>query len=86
MLGSVLQPVLRPVIQSKPCALCGFHRSRDQGGEGTNGQIVSIKRAADGRKQGNRKIIDEKKKSTGSTTNLCGKPRRTRKERLLRFS
>ena len=33
--------------------------SRDQGGGGPNGQIVSVKRAADGRRQRSRKIIDE---------------------------
>ena len=34
----------------------------DQGGGGPNGQIVSVKRAADGRRQRGRKIIDEKRK------------------------
>ena len=53
-------PVLRSVLQLKQCSLCGFHCRGDQGGGGPNGQI-SIKRAADGRKQRSREIIDEKK-------------------------
>ena len=36
-----------PALQSKQSSLCGFHRSRGQGGGGPNGQIVSVKRAAD---------------------------------------
>ena len=35
---------------------------RDRGGEGLNGQIVSVKRAADGRRQRSRKIINEERK------------------------
>ena len=54
-------PVLRPAIQSKQSSLCGLHRSRDQEGGGPNGQIVSVKRAADGRRQRGRKIIDEER-------------------------
>ena len=54
-------PVLRPGLQSKQSSLCGFHRSRDRGGGGTNGQIVSVKRAADGRRQRGRKIIDKER-------------------------
>ena len=42
-------------------SLCGFHCSGDQGGGGPNGQIISIKRAADGRRQSSRKIIDEER-------------------------
>ena len=41
--------------------LCGLHRSRDRGGGGPNGQIVSIKRAADGRRQRSRKIIKKER-------------------------
>ena len=52
-------PVLRPALQSNQSSLCGLHRSRDRDGGGPNGQIVSIKRAADGRRQRSRKIIDE---------------------------
>ena len=48
-------PVLRLALQSKQSSLCGLHRSRDRVGGGSNGQIVSIKRAA----CGSREIIDE---------------------------
>ena len=41
--------------------MCGLHRSGDRGGGGPNGQIVSVKRAADGTKQRSRKIIDEER-------------------------
>ena len=54
-------PVLRPALQSKQSSLCGLHRSGDQGGGGTNGQIASIKRAADERRQRSRKIINEER-------------------------
>ena len=54
-------PVLRPALQSKQSSLCGLHRSGDRGGGGPNGQIVSVKRAADGRRQRGRKIINEKR-------------------------
>ena len=54
-------PVLRPALQSKQSSLCGLHRSGDRGGEGSNGQTVSIKRTADGRRQRGRKIIDEER-------------------------
>ena len=60
-----------------PCG--GLHRSGDQGGGGPNGQIVSIKRAADGRRQRSRKVIDGEK-STGPRTDPCGTPSQTRKE------
>ena len=39
----------------------GFHRSGDRGGVGPNGQIVSVKRAADGRSQRAREIINEER-------------------------
>ena len=39
--------------------MCGLHRSGDRGAGGPNGQIISVKRAADGRRQRGRKIIDE---------------------------
>ena len=48
-----------PALQSKQSSLCGLHRSGDRGGGGPNGQIVSVKRAADGRRQRCRKIINE---------------------------
>ena len=52
-------PVLRPALQSKQSSLCGLHRSRDQGGGGSNGQIVSVEKAADGRRQRSGNIIIE---------------------------
>ena len=54
-------PVLRLALQSKQSSLCGLHRSGDRGGGRTNGQIVSVKRAADGRRQRSRKIINEER-------------------------
>ena len=42
-------------------SLCGFHRSRNRGGEEPNSQIISVKRAADGRRQKSRQIIDVKR-------------------------
>ena len=60
-----------PVLQSKQSSLCGLHRSGDRG---PNGQIVSIKRAADGRRQRSRKIIDEEREKyrakNGSMRNI----------------
>ena len=53
--------MLIPALQSKQSSLCGLHRSRDRGGGGPNGQIVSVKRAADGRRQRGRKIINEER-------------------------
>ena len=38
-----------------------LHGSGDRGGGGPNGQIVSVKRVANGRRQKSRKIIDEKR-------------------------
>ena len=54
-------PVLRPALQSKQSSLSGLHRSGDREGGGPNGQIVIIKRAADGRRQRSRKIINEER-------------------------
>ena len=54
-------PVLRTALHLNQCSLCGHHRSRDRGGGGPNGQIVSTKRATDGRRQRDRKIIDKKR-------------------------
>ena len=53
--------VLRPALQSKQSSLCGLHRSGDRGREESNGQIVSVKRAADGRRKRGRKVIDEER-------------------------
>ena len=41
--------VLRPALQSKQSSLCDLHCSEDRGG-GPNGQIISVKTAADGRR------------------------------------
>ena len=76
-------PVLRPALQSKQSSLCDLHRSRNRWGGGPNGQIVSVKRAADGTRQRSRKIADEREKSTGPRTDPCGTPQ---KERPLWFS
>ena len=54
-------PVLRPALQSKQSLLCGFHCDGGRGRGGPNGQIISIKRAADRRRQRSRKIIDEER-------------------------
>ena len=54
--------VLRPALQSKQSSWCGLHRSGNQGGGGPNGQIVSVRRTTDGRKQRSRKIINEERK------------------------
>ena len=54
-------PVLRPALQSKQSSLCGLHRSGNGGGGGPNGQIVSVKRAANGSRQRSQKIIDEER-------------------------
>ena len=53
--------MLRPALQLKQSSLCGIHRSRDRGGGRPNGQIVSVKRAADGSRQRCRKIINEER-------------------------
>ena len=55
--------------------MCGPHRSKNRvGGGGLNGKIVSIKRAADGRRQRSRKVVDEEREKyrikNGSLRNL----------------
>ena len=77
--------MLISALQSKQSFLFGLHRSGDRGGGGgPNAQIVSVKRAADGRRQRSRKIVDqEREKSTGPRMDPCGTPRRTRMERLV---
>ena len=57
------------MLQSNQSSFCGLHRGRDRGIGGPNGQIVNIKRAADGRRQRSRKIIDEKREKYGSLQN-----------------
>ena len=75
------EPVLRPALQSNQSSLCGLDRMRNRGGgEGPEGHIVNIKRAADGR-EARRSLKREKR--TGPRTDPCGTPRRTGKERLL---
>ena len=54
-------PVLRPALQSKQSSLCGLRLNGDRVGGGPNGQIVSVKSAADRRRQRSREIIDEKR-------------------------
>ena len=76
-------PVLRPALQLKQSSLCGLHRSGDRGGGGPNGQIVSVKRAADERNETSRKIIDKTREKYRAKKDSCGTPRRTPKERLL---
>ena len=53
------------------------------GGGGPNGQIISVKRTADGKRREARRSSMKREKSTGPRTDPCGTPRRTRKERLL---
>ena len=53
--------MLRPALQSNQSSSCNLYRSKDRGAKGLNGQIVSTKRAADGKKQINRVLIDEKR-------------------------
>ena len=53
--------MLRPALQSKQSSLCGLHCRRDRGGGGPNGQIISVKRAADGRRHRSRKITNEER-------------------------
>ena len=71
--------MLRPALQSKQSSLCGLHRSGDRGGGGPNGQIVSVKRAADGRRQRGRKITDEEREKyrakNGSLRNTSTDPK-----------
>ena len=52
-------PVFRPSLQSKQSSLYGLHRSGDRVGGGPNGHIVSLRRAADGRRQRCQKMINE---------------------------
>ena len=53
--------MIRPAHKLNQSSLCGLQRSGYRGGGGPNGQIVSIKKAADGRRQRSRKIIDKKR-------------------------
>ena len=53
-------PVLRPTHPLKQSSLCDLHRIGNRGGGGPNGQIVSVKRTADGKQRG-RKINNEER-------------------------
>ena len=65
-------PVLRPALQSQQSSLCGLHCNGKQGGGGPNVQIVSVKRAADGRRQRSWKIIDEERENNRAKNgSLC---------------
>ena len=50
------------MLQLKQSSMCGLHRSVDRGRGRSNGQIVSVKRAADGRRQRSRKITDDEER------------------------
>ena len=76
-------PLLRTALQSKQSSSCGLHRSGDRGIRGPNGQIVSVKKAADGRRQRSMMINDEKREKYRAKNGSLRTTRRTRKERLL---
>ena len=68
------------MLQSKQSSLCGLYRSGDRGGGGPNGQIISVKRVADGGRQRGQMIIDEEREKyraknislQNTSTNLKG--------------
>ena len=51
-------PVLIPAVQLNESFLCNLRSGSYRGGGGTDDQVVNRKRAADGRRQRSRKIID----------------------------
>ena len=53
--------VLKPALQLNQSSLGSLYGSRDQIGGGVDDQVIRIKKAADGRRQRSRKIIDEKR-------------------------
>ena len=55
-------PVLRLALQYNQSFLCFLHHNRNRGEGGPNGQTVSIRRAAYGRRHRSREIIDAKSK------------------------
>ena len=69
------------MLQSKQSSLCGLHHSGDQGRGGPNGQIVSVKRTGDRRRERSREIIDEKREKyrakNGSLQNTLVDSKRT---------
>ena len=65
-------PVLRRSLQLKQSSMCGLHRSGDRGGGEPNGQIISIKRAADKRRQRGQKIINEEREKSRAKNGTPG--------------
>ena len=61
LLGLKDTSIQTSALQSKQSSLCGLHNTGDQGGGEPNGQIVSVKRAADETRQRSRKIINEER-------------------------
>ena len=61
LLGFRERQVLKPALQSNRSSLYGLHRSMSSRGKGRNGQIVSMKRVADGRTHRSREIIGDEK-------------------------
>ena len=57
-------PVLKPALQLNQSYLCSLHRSKDSGEGGADGHVISIKTAADGRRERSRRIIDEKRENS----------------------
>ena len=78
-------PGLRIALQLKQSSLCGLHHTRDRRGGGPNGQIVNVKRAADGRRQRSRKIIDEDREKYMAKNGSFRNTSTDSKERLLWF-
>ena len=77
--------MLRLTLQSNQSSMCGLHRSGDRGEGGPNGQIVSVKRTDDARRQRSRILLMRREKSTGPRTDPCETPRRTRKNDFCNF-
>ena len=75
----------RPSTQTsiRSSSLCTLHRNRGRGREGPNNQVVSIKRAADGRRQRRRIIIYQKRENHRAKNGSLQKSQRTQKKRLL---
>ena len=60
----------RSVLLLDQSSLCSLHDSRNQGGEESNGHVVSIKRAADRSRNAGRSLM-KREKSTGIRMNTC---------------
>ena len=54
-------PVRRPKLPSNQSSFCGLRSSRERRERGTDGQIVTIKTAADRRQERRREIVDEER-------------------------